>query len=353
MIQSKIQSVAWGMMVSGLLFGAIACQPSNAPTTQGENSTENTELPGAGVTVRSVHSSLLEERFQTEIVNQALEELGYETAEIAELEVATMVVAISNGDLDYTTIHWENNQSNLYQNSGGEEKLSKLGAIVPNLVQGYQIDKKTADEYQITNLEQLQDPEIAKLFDTDGDGKANLIGCNSGWACELTIEHHIQAYDLQDTVEQDVGQYSALIADAITRYNQGESVLFYIWTPFWLGSVLEPGEDTIWLQVDQTDLPGEQQALTEADTTANGKNIGFPVDRMRILANKEFVEANPAAKKLFEVVEVPIEDISDQNNLMRQGEDTPEDIKRHAQEWIADNQELFDSWVEQALAAQS
>ncbi|MBP0015015.1 MAG: glycine betaine/L-proline ABC transporter substrate-binding protein ProX [Roseofilum sp. SBFL] len=353
MIQLRTKTVAWGTIVGGLLLGAIACQPSNTPTTQSEVSSENTDLPGTGITVQSVHTSLLEERFQTQIVNKALQKLGYETPEPAELETATMVVAISNGDVDYTTNHWENNQTQLYENSGGEDNLSKLGVIVPNLLQGYQIDKKTADKYQITNLEQLQDPEIAKLFDSDGDGKANLIGCNSGWACELTIEHHLDAYGLRDTVENDQGQFGALIAETIVRYNQGEPVLFYMWTPFWVGSLLKPGEDTIWLQVSKTDLPEGQTELTEADTTAEGKNLGFPVDRMRILANKKFVDENPAAKKLFEVVQIPIEDISGQNNLMEQGEDQPEDIERHVNQWIEDNQETFDSWVEEAMAAQS
>ncbi|OLT68771.1 hypothetical protein BI334_30540 [Moorena producens 3L] len=33
--------------------------------------------------------------------------------------------------------------------------------------------------------EQLKNPKIAKLFDSDGDGKANLTGCNPGWGMEL------------------------------------------------------------------------------------------------------------------------------------------------------------------------
>ncbi|WP_293057141.1 glycine betaine ABC transporter substrate-binding protein [Okeania sp. SIO2B3] len=86
------------------------------------------------------------------------------------------------------------------------------------------MDKKTADKYQITNIEQLKNPEIAKLFDSDGDGKANLVGCNSGWSCVLIIDNQLKAYKLQDTVEQNQGQYTILLADAITRYKQGQSI---------------------------------------------------------------------------------------------------------------------------------
>lgn len=47
-------------------------------------------------------------------------------------------------------------------------------------MENIQIDKKTAAQYQITNLEQLKDPKIAQLFDSDRDGKANLVGCVPG-----------------------------------------------------------------------------------------------------------------------------------------------------------------------------
>ena len=126
---------------------------------------------------------------------------------------------------------------------GGEKKLERVGILTDNIVQGYQIDKKTADEYKITNLGQLKDPKIAKLFDSDGNGKANLIGCNPGWFCEVTIDHHLKAYGLEDTVEQDRGQYVTLLADVITRYQQKESVLYYAYNPHWLSTVLKPEQD--------------------------------------------------------------------------------------------------------------
>jgi len=334
-----------GTMLGGLLFGAIAC---------GNTTTESSsDLPGEGITVTPAHSSLLEERFQTEIINKALEELGYETEMAKELTYPTLYTAIGNGDIDYTAVNWDRLHNEFYENSGGDEQLAQVGVLTPAVLQGYQIDKKTADEYNITSLEQFKDPEIAQLFDTDGNGKANLTGCDPGWGCELVIEHHLDAYGLRDSIDHEQGQYSALIADTMVRYREGEPIFFYTWTPYWVGGVLKPGEETIWLEVPYTDLPEEQGEVSEADTTANGKNLGFVVDQMRIAANREFVEANPAAAKLFEMVAIPIDDINAQNMLIQEGENTPEDIERHVDEWIANNQELFDSWVEQAMEVES
>lgn len=51
---------------------------------------------------------------------------------------------------------------------------------------------------------------------------------------------------------------------------------------------------------------------------------------------------------MFELVQILVEDVSAENELIQQGEDKPEDIRRHAQEWVDQNRELFDNCVEAA-----
>jgi len=196
-----------------LLFGAVACQQQTQQPTGEEGSSEQ---PGAGVEVTPAYS-VLEEKFQTDIINIGLERLGYNVQDAKELEYATMHTDLSNGGIDYTAVHWRKLHEEFFQNSGGDEQLERIGVVVENVLQGYSIDQATAEEHNITNLQDLQDPEIAQLFDTDGNGKANLTGCNPGWGCELVIEHHLDEYGLRDTVEHDQGQYFALMADTITR----------------------------------------------------------------------------------------------------------------------------------------
>ncbi|NEQ80765.1 MAG: hypothetical protein F6K26_11065 [Moorea sp. SIO2I5] len=40
-----------------------------------------------------------------------------------------------------------------------------------------------------------------------------------------------------------------------------------------------------------------------------------------------------------------------EQKLVQDGENTPKDIRRHAEEWVKTNQELFDSWVDSAKKA--
>lgn len=326
------------LIASGLLaFGLAAHAAAN--------------LPGKGVKVQPLQSAIAEETFQTLLVSRGLEKLGFDVQPIKEIEAATGHVAISNGDATFLADHWDPLHADFYKNGGGEAKLFRKGVYSDNAAQGYLMDKKTAEKYNITHIDQLKDPKLAKLFDATGDGKADLTGCNPGWGCELVIEHQLTAFGLRDTVSHAQGSYSALIANTITRFNAGEPVLYYTWTPYWVSGVLRPGQEVVWLEVPYSSLPGEQAKL---DTQLpNGKNYGFTLNTQRIVANKAFTDQNPAAAKLFEVMQLPVGDINAQNQRMKNGENSQQQIEGHTDAWIKGHQKTFDSWIEQALAAAS
>lgn len=312
-------------------------------------STQAAGLPGKGVQVQPLKSSIAEETFQTLLVMKGLERLGYAVQPIKEVEYPTAHIAIANGDATFMADHWNPLHADYYKNAGGDARLYRKGVYSGNAAQGYLIDRKTAERYQISNIAQLKDPQLARLFDSNGDGKADLTGCNPGWGCEAVIEHQLGAYRLRDTVTHQQGSYSALIADTIARYRAGKPVLYYTWTPYWVSNELQPGKDVVWLEVPFSSLPGEQK---DTDTRlANGKNYGFVVNQQHIVANKAWAEANPAAARLFEVMRLPVADINAQNHLMSRGQNKSADIERHVGGWIKAHQKVFDGWIEQALAA--
>lgn len=307
------------------------------------------DLPGKDVTVQPLQSSIAEETFQTLLVVKALERLGYDVKPIKEVEYATAHIAIGNGDGTFLADHWDPLHVDFYTKAGGADKIYREGVYSPGALQGYLIDKKTADQYQITQIDQLKDPKLAKLFDTNGDGKADLAGCNPGWGCEKVIEHQLDAFKLRDTVTHNQGSYSAIIADTITRFKKGEPVLYYTWTPYWVSGVMVPGKDVVWLQVPFSSLPGERK---DVDTTLpSGQNYGFQANNQRIIANLKFAQENPAAAKLFSIMEISANDISAQNLRMRNGEKSMADIERHTDAWIKGHQKTFDGWIQEALKA--
>lgn len=306
------------------------------------------DKPGEGVKVTPIFPSIAEERFRGEVAMEGLRELGYKVQEPKETEYGVMMVALANGDADFTVHLWDKLHDKFYRQAGGDDVMIKAGDIMPGVLQGYLIDKKTAEAHNIKYITDLKKPEIAKLFDTDGDGKADMTGCNPGWGCELVIDHHMKAYDLGKSIKVNQGSYFALMADTITRYKEGKPIFYFTWVPQWIATVLVEDKDVVWLEVPKTDLP---DGNNDVDTLYKGKNLGFAVDKIEAVVNKEFAEENPAALKFLSVMQISTADESAQNLRMQQGEKKPADITRHAKEWVAAHRQQFDTWLQAARAA--
>ncbi len=305
------------------------------------------DKPGEGVTVTPIFPTISEEHFRGQVAVLGLEELGYEVEQPKETDYPTMMMALSYGDADFTVHLWDNLHASFYDRAGGDDTMVKAGSVMEGVIQGYLIDKKTADKYDITSLEDLKDPSIAALFDTNEDGKADMTGCNPGWGCEVIIDHQLEAYGLEDTVTQNRGSYFALMADTITRYQQGEPIFYFTWVPQWITAELVPGEDVVWLEVPHTDLP---DGNNDVNTQYEGKNLGFAVDTIKAVMNKEFAEENPAAREFLSHLSMSPNDEAAQNLKMQNGESSKEDIRRHAQQWVQEHREQFDAWLAQARA---
>jgi glycine betaine/proline transport system substrate-binding protein len=294
---------------------------------------------------------VLEELFQTEVVNIALEELGYELIPAAEEDYETLHRAVAAGYLDFIPVHWHRLHDSFFE----AEQMERAGLLVENARQGYLVDRQTAETYGIQSISDLQNPAIARLFDYDGDGLANLIGCNEGWGCSEVIEYHLDAYNLRATVEHDRGQYSTLIQETINRFQQGQSILYYTWTPYWVSEVLKPDQDVVWLEVPYTSLPASQGEVSEASTSVDGKNLGFVIDSIGVVANQAFLDEHPRAHCFFRVARIGDEAISGQNQLMRSSsggsQNTVTKIRQHAEDWVNANREQFDDWLAAARQA--
>lgn len=341
------------LMVSVVVLSSCGA-PSPAAQTQAPAATQppaKTEapaaLPGEGVDVTWCYTAEVNELVYQRIPMIGLERLGYNVANPPNtLSVPLAYEATSTGDCDAGGFNWSPLQDSFYEPV--KDKTTQVGKILQGALQGYLIDKKTADEYGITNIDQLKDPEIAKLFDKDGNGKADLYGAEPGWGAEKWINYQLDKFGLTDSIDHKQGGYWVLIADAISRYQNGEPVLFYAFTPGWALAKMIPGKDVVWLDVPFNACPENPDCDT---STPDGHNGGWGLNDINILANTEFLEKNPAAKRFLEQVTVPIEFVNTENLWISEGQNTDKDVERHANEWIAENQELFDSWIEEALKA--
>ncbi len=327
-----------------LVFSLAAC------SSLGEAFTGQAQRPGEGTTVYMGQATWETGWFQAQIYKALLEELGYEVNGPHTLFNIAFYIYASQGDIDLWVNGWFPLHDAYFDYEQVQEQVIPVGfEIDDGALQGYLIDKATADRLGITNLGDLKDPEIAAIFDVDGDGKADLTGCNEEWRCDDVIDHHLQAFGLNETVTQIQGSYSELMLETVARFEKNEPVLFYTWTPNWTVSELVIGEDVMWLSVPFSTSPDSDDVNTVMDSITgcleSPCDMGFRVADIRAVANVEFLAQNPSAAALLEAVKIPLLDISLQNALMSAGENSEEDLRRHAVEWIADNRELVDQWL--------
>lgn len=333
------------LIVSAALTGHLEAQEPPSRETESEKQAKRT--------ISMARATWDTGWFQAEVYKELLERLGYVVEGPRTMDNPEFYQSAANGDMDLWANGWFPLHNSFINQDGIKGNVEPIGyQVEAGALQGYMIDKKTADAYAITNLDDLRNPNIARLFDADGNGLADLIGCNAGWGCEPIIEHHIDKYELVDTVEQIQGDYSPLMADTVERYERGESVLYYTWTPNWTVGTLVPGEDTVWIEVPFPSLPSGGQAL-EQKTIIDGIrgcvndpcSMGYPPNDIRAVANTDFLDQNPAVRILLSVIEIPLKDIHEQNARMLAGEDDEDAIRRHALEWIEDNPNRVKRWL--------
>lgn len=300
--------------------------------------------------VTALKSNIAEETFQMLIVAEMLKKMGHEIEATNDVNYDIAYQTIANNanskDVYFLASMWDPLHNGKIEALGGEKKIVKFSNFISNCAQGYLIDKKTADKYDIKYYNDLKKPEIAKLFDQNGNGKADLTGCNAGWGCEKVIEHQLDAYGLRDTVEHTQGEYSALIANTIANYKTGKSILYYTWTPYWVSGKLIPGKDVVFLQVTHSANPN-----TDSTKLSNGADYGFNINHQKIAANASVVKNHKDIAKLFDIVKIDVNDISGQNMLMAKGQNKEKDIQRHAQSWLKQNSTKVDAWIKEAKAA--
>ncbi|WP_173088585.1 glycine betaine/L-proline ABC transporter substrate-binding protein ProX [Devosia sp. 1635] len=317
------------------------------------------ENPGEGKTVNMAQATWDTGWFHAEIYKQLLGELGYTVEGPTTLDNPPFYQAVAQGDVDLWVNGWFPLHNTYRPAFEGQAEI--VGAVAKaGALEGYLVDKASVEKFGIRTLDDFKRPEVQEAFDRNGDGKADLVACPPGWGCEINIEHHLDAYELREHINPIKAAYSASMADAVAAHQAGEPILFYTWTPNWTVNELVPGEDVMWIEVPEVDLPEHMADLADAAVIAGVEGcvadpctLGFPANDIVPVANSAFLQDNPAAAKLLEVAAIPLPAIFEQNAAMNSGAGSTQDIQQQAAEWIANNRDLVDGWIEQARSAAS
>nr|WP_321258444.1 glycine betaine/L-proline ABC transporter substrate-binding protein ProX [uncultured Pseudodesulfovibrio sp.] len=306
--------------------------------------------PGKGVTLTPARATWNTGFFQEALARRGLEDLGYKIKKAKDLTNPIAYKSIYLGDIDY----WCNGNFPLH-NEQLPKNFEKKAVILDPIIkagglQGYLVSKKEVEKYNIKSLDDFKRPEVKKAFDLNDDGKADLIACPPGWGCEKVIAQHMKAFDLSDHINPVKAAYEAGMASALGAYKAGKPVFFYTWTPNWTVFKFKPGKDVMWINVPADgDTAGEVSGIEGA--VSDPLRNGFMVYDITVVANKKFLEENPAAATFLTNFKLTIGDVSAQNTRMNEGEKSDRDIAKHVDEWIANNQAKWDGWLDSARKA--
>lgn len=328
-------------------------------------SQQQEEQPLAGVTINAGLATWTSALPVSAIYEALLEELG------AQVEVKTFgsnalaYKAISLGDQDY----WPNGWFPMHRVQLPDDWEGNGVLYDPHCpacgVQGYLIDSKSAEEFDVTSMmDFVGNEELKKAFDDNGDGKADLFGCPPGWGCHERIEDHLDIYEgWRDTFNHVTAAYPANFAAAQSRIEAGEPTIYYTWSPNDTVLTLVPGQRVKWLNaVDDRENMKKAEAdkqlpidaliadLGDAAVTQPAL-LGWPAADIRVAANQQFVQNNPAADAIFNQVVLPKVWINQATKAVKEADNAEQAAADAAAQWIADHRWLVDKWLLEARQA--
>ena len=321
---------------------------------------EEMALPGEGVTVTMARGNWKETNFQNYVVQLLLEELGYEVTDPEEIAPATFYPALAQGDYDLWASSWPLNHTPLLEGEspdGGTfgDRVQYIGTMMASgALQGLLVDIPSVEQFGFTTLGELLDnPDAVAHFDTDGDGKADLNGCDDGWGCQKVMNDTIAKNGWDDRIAQVSATHSALFAESQASFETGGPVLQYVWTPTAFVGKLVPGRDVLWLAIEPDQaLEGQDGVSAVGDACTNDPcTTMFTPSDIVVTANNDFLAANPAAASLLANFEIDPLAVAVQAVAIDAGANPNDDMVAAAAEWIAANRDVIDPWIAAALAA--
>jgi len=334
--------------------------------------------PGDGVSVVAGRASWSTGYVQAEIFTALLRELGYTVSESADMELGPQnaFMAMAEGQMDFWANSWMPGHSSwlMGERTDGTligDAVTVLGEeIMAGGLQGFLIEKGFADEYGIKTMEDLDNnaDAIAAYDATDanpGNGLVDIMGCPEDWTCDNIINSMIVGAGYKNIVQVKAG-YDPMWAQATDMVNEGLPVVAYTWTPSAYITTIRPGDNAYWIGLEyilDDSNPNNQDGGEGWDqrpgTAAIGEDmcparsadglcpIGWAAADIQAAANNDFLAANPAAEELFKQIKLSVMDVSVANVAQSAGE-SPIDL---AAEWIANNRDKVDPWLEAARAA--
>ncbi len=204
----------------------------------------------------------------------------------------------------------------------------------------------------VSKLEDLAKPEIAKQFDSDGNGKGEIWAGAVGWESTNHTEVRGKSYGFDKTMEYTTVDQAVFLAQLKDAYEQKKPIAFYYWTPEWIfaaydlveleqpafdGYTMDSAKGTPRYKADGC-YTFYQPAERNDWFAASSIKCGQPPTRVNIAHSKALADRAPKISQFLRQVKL---DANVVNQWILAMEVDGKDVKDVAAEWIAANEDMI------------
>ena len=267
------------------------------------------------------------------------QEMGGDAEIVSGMNQAAVIFAgmdKGDGSIDVFTDLWMPNQQALWDEYiEGNETVATNSPYkgTSNIyVPTYMTDK-------VSSIEDLKNPEIAAMFDTDGNGKGEYWAGDVTWASTKRWQIKFKSYGLDGLWEPNIVSADTFKAGLEAAYTAEKPQLFYYWTP-----------EAIHVKYDLTvvEEPARTDGCEDVDLDAedwlevSSFNCVIASNDIFVAYSKSLEERNPAVATMLSNVQFTGDEINGWIVEMFENKRDPREV---AEDWIADNKETVQSWI--------
>ncbi|MDH3467376.1 MAG: amino acid-binding protein [Gammaproteobacteria bacterium] len=249
--------------------------------------------------------------------------------------------AMDSGSMQVHSEVWLPNQSNLH-----DKFVKQKGTVTmnPNGVAAFQgmcVPKAAAEEHGISKISDLTDPDMAKLFDTDGDGLGEIWIGAPGWASTIVEKVRAKSYGYSETMNLKEMDETLALAEVDNAVVQGKPIVFFCYTPHHMFALhvlvilKEPEYDAAkWNVIQPTDDPDWLEKSSAP--------VSWDLAYLHIHYATELETSQPEVASLLSKVKLDTDTVSKMTYALVVEKQDPLEF---AKKWVADNSAMVEKWL--------
>jgi glycine betaine/proline transport system substrate-binding protein len=297
--------------------------------------------------ITHVLKEILESRFGVEsrIVRASTETIFAEMDRgDGRIDVCTGLAIPNRADLWAAYIAPGSRASVLVNN---EPFRASQGLFIPGYIQ---------DEYGVTSVEDLLSPEIAQLFDSDGNGKGEYWPGEQGSSAMHVELVKARSYGYAKYFEPYLVDPAVFEAWLKARYQQKKGVLFYAWQPnslhaaYDLRRLAEPAFNGYAMSSQKADARYDPEGCWRMLSPEEDANwfqhsrvtCAWPETKIYVAFSRALTERAPKVAQFLRQVSFDAAVVSQWMYQMRESDRDPGDVARV---WVQQHHDMVNQWL--------